>query len=407
MNSLRTLPLLLLTLFAMLAGFAAPAIAQAPAIASFTPASGPVGALVTINGSNFHHDQNGAVWTGAVPYRVRFPMSGGVADIAPTFVSATQIRVTVPNGAATGPLRIVQGFTVLSTSSTNFTVLNLPRITGFTPASGPVGSVVHVNGANFNRDANGNTWTGSPPYRIRFATSAGTTDVLPTFVSLSQINVVVPANAITGALRLVQGATVLSSSATNFAVTATLLRITNNTQYDMISLTLNGVQQFAPQSGVLQGSTVNLPANAGTFTLVAGIGFYRQDGTRDIWFTFNRTVTITANATTTQTFAPITIGQLLTMGAATRDWSGLFFDNNAVPHQARFRFTSAGGWQFFKDGVLQGSGNLTLISWPARSASVTFRIATNLPDVTLAFPFGSFLLRNGPPSWPVIQYQRQ
>ncbi len=116
---------------------------------------------------------------------------------------------------------------------------------------------------------------------------------------------------------------------------------------------------------------------------------------------------IAAGAITTQTFAALTIGQLLTMGAAARDWSGLFFDNNGVPHSARFRITSAGGWTFFVDNVTTGSGALTLLSWPPRSPTVSFRINNTVPPTTISFPFGSFLLQNGPPSFPIIQYVRQ
>ncbi|MBK8099333.1 MAG: IPT/TIG domain-containing protein [Planctomycetes bacterium] len=381
-------------------------VAQAPTITSFTPTSGIPGTLITINGTNFDRDANGVVWTGTIPYRVVFPMSGGLTNAMPTFVSATQIRATVPAAAVTGPFSIRQGFTLIASSPGSFTVIQRPRINSFSPTSGPIGTTVTISGSNFNRDLNGNVWSGAIPWRVRFG---GNLDVVPTFVSAFAVTAVVPQGTTSAQLRLVQNGTVMSTSSGSFTVAPpTTLRLVNNAQYDMVSLTLNGTQRFAQGAGVLVGSTVDLTGiTAGTYTLVAGIGFYSANGTRDIWFRFTRTVTIAANAITTQTFAPLTIGQLLTMGAATRDWTGVFFDNNGIPHSARFRITSTGGWTFFVDNATAGTGALTLLSWPARSPTVSFRINNSVPATTISFPFATFLLQNGPPSWPLIQYVRQ
>ncbi|HWC44534.1 MAG TPA: IPT/TIG domain-containing protein [Casimicrobiaceae bacterium] len=64
----------------------------APAITSISPTSGPVGTLVTINGSGF---------TGATS--VRF--GGSVAAVF-TVVSDTRITTTVPTGASSGGITV-------------------------------------------------------------------------------------------------------------------------------------------------------------------------------------------------------------------------------------------------------------------------------------------------------------
>jgi IPT/TIG domain-containing protein len=82
--------------------------AAAPNITSFTPASGPVGTVVTINGKGFNRATEVAFTAGA---------------IAPTYSvdSNTQITVTVPLGSTTGPISVTSpGGT--GTSPTNFTV---------------------------------------------------------------------------------------------------------------------------------------------------------------------------------------------------------------------------------------------------------------------------------------------
>jgi IPT/TIG domain len=406
--TLKTLALLLLTALAF-CGFGGEALAQRPAITGFSPASGIVGSTVTINGTNFNRDVNGAVWTGAIPYRVRFAIGGGVANVTPTFISATQLRAVVPAGAQTAPISLVQGFTLMSTSATSFTVIYRPTISSFTPATGPVGTTVNIAGSSFNRDVNGAVWTGAIPWRVRFATTTGTTDVVPTYVSASSVQAVVPNGAITGTLRLVQGATVMSTSTTSFTVTVvqTRLRITNNTQYDMVSLTLNGVQQFASGTGVLIGGTNDFLVAPGNYTLVAGIGFVAANGARDVWFTFTRSVTIANGATVQQTFAPITLGSLLTAGSASRRWNGSYFNANGGLGVASYIFQASGAFTMQDNGVNIGSGTAVLVSWPNRSNTVTFRTSANGPLATLDISLGKFFQQVGPPSWPIIEFIRQ
>lgn len=416
---------------ALAAGMLGQAHAQSrPTISKFTPAKAPTTALVTITGANFDRDINGNVWTGTPPYTVQF---GGSGDVTPTFISSTQLRVVVPNNATNGPVRLRAfgaGQVVISSSTKNFTVKQVtrPAITSFSPASGGPGTEITITGTNFQRSSLGTRWSGSPPYRVQFFNGSQPLEAVPTFVSKTEIRVVVPNNASAGQspLRLRQNGVVFNTSGSAFTVTrtstttpttpttpptppagSTTLRLVNNTQYNIVSLTLNGAEQFTPGSGVLSGSTVNLATTAGSKTLVAGLGFVFADGSRDIWFTFTRSINVTSGQTNTQTFSRITVGQLLTMGAASTTWNGTFFDDNGAPHQARFIFGSNGSWQFFVDGVANGSGTLTEVSWPNSSPTVTFRINSTLPAITISHPFGSFLFRNGPPSFPIIQYVKQ
>ncbi len=108
-----------------------------PTITAFTPTTGSVGSQVVLTGTNL---------TGATS--VRF---GGVN--APTFVvnSATTITVTVPVGAATGVLGVTTaGGSATSTGTFTVTAPAAPTISGFTPASGVLGTWVTVTGTNFS-----------------------------------------------------------------------------------------------------------------------------------------------------------------------------------------------------------------------------------------------------------------
>lgn len=83
----------------------------APTISSFSPASGPVGASIVINGTNL------SAVTG-----VQF---NGVAASVWKLVSATQISVTVPLAASTGAVKVSTP-TASATSPTAFTVTTPP-----------------------------------------------------------------------------------------------------------------------------------------------------------------------------------------------------------------------------------------------------------------------------------------
>ena len=88
---------------------------SAPTITSFSPTSGPVGATVTINGTNF---------TGATSVKFN--------GVTATFIvnSATKITATVPTGATTGRITVTTpGGTATSTSDFTVTTAHLRSIT--------------------------------------------------------------------------------------------------------------------------------------------------------------------------------------------------------------------------------------------------------------------------------------
>ena len=80
-----------------------PAPSAHPTISSFTPASGPVGTVVTVTGKRLTYVQAATI--------------GGVAASV-SVVSATQVRVTVPSGTSGGPITLTTpGGTATSTGS--------------------------------------------------------------------------------------------------------------------------------------------------------------------------------------------------------------------------------------------------------------------------------------------------
>lgn len=172
-------------------GVALAPVAPAPAIASFAPASGPVGATVTVTGSNL-------ATASAVTLN-------GVAVPGFTVVNATTLTFTVPTGATSGAVAVTTaGGTATSATAFAVTVpVPAPAIASFTPTTGGVGTTVTITGTNL---------TGAT------AVSIGTL-AIPSFAvaSATTITLVLPTttSALTGPLTVVTpGGT--ATSATNF-----------------------------------------------------------------------------------------------------------------------------------------------------------------------------------------------
>jgi hypothetical protein len=192
-HAIRLFTVSLLT--AMLVGLvgAAPAWAQDPTIASFTPTSGPVGTTVTITGTNFNNPPVNLV---------EFDSH----DASFTVVNATTIRATVPNDATDGLIEVrnVDG-TATSSMSFNVTQGPGPTITSFSPTSGPVGTVVTIRGTHFN----------SPVVvEVEFASHDASFNV----VNDTTITATVPSNATDGRIQ-VRNANGTATSSMSFNVT--------------------------------------------------------------------------------------------------------------------------------------------------------------------------------------------
>jgi hypothetical protein len=160
----------------------------APAISSFSPTSAGVGSIVNLTGSGF---------TGVTSVSV----NGLAASFG--FISDNQLNLQVPSGATSGLITVTTS-DGSATSTTSLTVLNNPPvITSFSPTSGPVGTTVTINGANF---------TGATSIRFRTAVASFTV------LSGSKIEAVVPAGARSGAIVVITP-NGFNTSPTKFTVT--------------------------------------------------------------------------------------------------------------------------------------------------------------------------------------------
>jgi endoglucanase len=109
-------------------------------ISNFSPSSGPVGTVVTINGSGF--TGSNLAWVGTAK------------NVPVTVISDTQAQLTIPAAATSGaigifnPLRSAFTATAFTVSTSAVTYVQ-QLISDFSPSSGPVGTVVTINGSGF------------------------------------------------------------------------------------------------------------------------------------------------------------------------------------------------------------------------------------------------------------------
>jgi hypothetical protein len=148
---------------------------KAPTIASFTPTKGGPGTVVTIQGTNFSNVTSVTV--------------GNVAASSFTIVSPTKIAATV------GPLN--DGNYDLSVTNPSGTATLGSFYTGVTissfyPTSGPVGTIVTINGTHFSTSASNNiVYFGSVKATVLSATATSLSVSVPAGTTFQPVSVTV------------------------------------------------------------------------------------------------------------------------------------------------------------------------------------------------------------------------
>lgn len=300
-------------------------LGSAPQITHFFPTRGPAGTEVTIAGDNF-----------ASVTKVFF---NGVPAARFTIDDDTQIRATVPAGASSGKITVINAFGV-GASAIDYVVTTPPAIFSFTPTNGPVGALVTITGNNFigttKVDFNGVSATG-------FVIDSNT-----------QIRAYVPAGATTGLIRVTNPdgvavspnifTVILPPLITSFAplrgVVGTEITISGNHFTGVTSVSLNGKPAaFALNSDTLLLTKVPAGATTGPITVTNAAG----------------SVTSAVNFTKLHTLTVLYAGS----GSVTLNPPGGVYDDGAV---VTLTAQPAEGWEFRDwDGDVEGTNPTTTI----------------------------------------------
>ena len=220
------------------------------ALLNFTPSRGPVGTQVTLQGQGFS----------ATPSANTVTFNGTAATVLAA--TSTQVVVTVPPGATTGPIAVtVAGNT--ATSDRPFVVLPTPVITSITPTVALAGSAIpnfQVQGHNLD----GATFTFISVNPLVTITS---TTIDPTGTS-AVLSVTVRAN--TGGTAVVVATNAFFASSDTTSTAANTLRIVNGsadddgdglTNSDELARGTDPLNPDTDGDGVADGDEVALGAN--------------------------------------------------------------------------------------------------------------------------------------------------
>jgi hypothetical protein len=205
-----------------------------------------VGASITITGTSFGATQG----TSTVKFN---------GTTATTFSSwtDTSIGVTVPAGATTG--NVVVTVSNVASAGMNFTVVATPNISSLSPTSGAVGTLVTVNGTNFQ-----------PSQGMGSITFNGIA-AMPTNWTATQIKATVPTGVAVGTATVVVTNTGLSSTGKTFTVKATpvLSSLSQTVGAVGMSITITG-SNFGTTQGTVKfnGTTATTITSWATDTIV-------------------------------------------------------------------------------------------------------------------------------------------
>lgn len=239
-----------------------------PVISSVSPQSGPIGASVTIAGTNFGTTQGTVTFAGTAA--------------AITSWSATSIVAQVPTGATTGNVVVTAGG--LTSNGSPFTVTTpTPAITSLSPTSGAPGAAVTITGTNFG------TLQGSST--VTFNGSVAAVSVW----SATSIIVYVPAGVGNGNVVVTVGG--VASNGSPFTVTAT-----------------PAISSVSPESGA-----------AGTVVTIVGTGFGDVAGSGRVWL--GSTYGTVSSWSDTQIVAAVATGA--TSGIARVQQGGVWSNSHA------------------------------------------------------------------------------
>jgi Polysaccharide lyase/IPT/TIG domain len=299
---------------------------RTPTITGFTPTSGSATTVVTVTGSNF-------TAVNAVAF------NGTKATY--TVNSTRQIQATVPNSATTGPISVSTSAGTAKSRAT-FTITssapaNPPKITGFNPSSGALGTTVTISGSNL-AGATAVTFNG--------------TNASYTLNSSSQVTATVPSGATSGPIS-VHTAAGSAASSSSFSVTA-----------PSVPLPAPTVTNFSPTSGA-PGTTVTI-AGANLSGTVA-VAFNGTSAT----YTVNSSSEITAAVPTGSTTGPITVTTSAGTATSTESfqttqnlqptWTGGFetgdlseWDGSWQEAPGRFTAVSSDGGVIPREGAYMG-----------------------------------------------------
>ena len=186
------------------------------------------------------------------------------------------------------------------------------------------------------------------------------------------------------------------------AAEVTATRFQNRTSHPIISLEIDGVEEFPVSPfGILPGGDYIVELAPGTHTVYAANGFWQDNGTRFEMYTWGGTFDQVAGEEGVITFDDPTMQQLLTNFGESAYWGGMYW-TGLTPHSAGYCFYSDGTYRFYSDGGLHSSGTY----WETYRGDLLDTFQTSAARRRAARGDGEFSMLSSPPDDQYTEYNR-
>ena len=352
-----------------------PDASNAPIISNFSPSSALPGETVTVSGEHFNASPSGNA--------VKFNGEAGVVTQATT----TQLQVTVPASATTGKISvIVNGKTVVSAN--DFTVLQT-TITGFSPTSGLVGTVITINGNNFSTVAGDNVVKiNGVQAAVSAATATQLTAVVPAETTTGKISITLNGTTITS----VEDFTVLSPTIESYfppiAAPGITVIITGS---NFSAIPSNNMVKFNGTVATVTAASetslsVTVPAGATTGSLSVKVGPHTATASTDFEMCTGSAELIISDVVISNTSGASSYFvsfKITNVGSTNADVSKIVMQNYAVQDESGSNAVAASGYTLSSAPVLAPGESYTT---PNFSASIAVQNTTTRPylQITLS-----------------------
>jgi len=231
----------------------------APTITSFTPATGGAGQVVSVTGTNL---------SGAAAVTVN-----GTAVQSFTVQSATSLSFVLGPNATSGPIR-VQAPGGIATSTSNFTVVAGPAITGLTPSTGTAGTTVVISGKRLS-GVTGVWVNGTPAQSFVENSATKTTFVVGAGTTSGPVTIRTTLGASTSSTAFTIAAPTITSFSPASGNSGTSVTIAGTNFGNATAVTVNGV----PARGFTVNSAKKITFIVGTGTTAGPIRVTTPGGT--------------------------------------------------------------------------------------------------------------------------------
>jgi len=223
---------------------ALPAWALTPTVTGVSPSAGARGTVVSIPGTNFNNPATTSVTIGGAAATFTLGSDTSITATVPCAATTGSGNVVVNNGAASLDNGVLDDFTVSAAVA--------PTITSFTPAGGPVGTVVTITGTNF-----------CGATQVLFNATPAT---VYTVVSGTSITATVPTGATSGLIHVTTPVAPPADSATSFGVGAapTITSFTPASGSTGTSVTITGTNLTGVTAVKFNGTTATFTPSTAT-----------------------------------------------------------------------------------------------------------------------------------------------